>query len=174
MSRRKARILAFQALYCYEAAKPDIPELLSFAWEDKPGDEAVLTFARVLVAGTIENLAQIDEKIKERLVGWQITRIKRVDLALLRISVYSLLFQKEVHPGVVIEEAIGISRAYGEDGAFRFINGVLDAISVASRGGEAPPPPDSDLESADKAAQSRENGLLRGGPGETGAPRDDE
>ncbi|MDR3301529.1 MAG: transcription antitermination factor NusB [Spirochaetaceae bacterium] len=132
MARRKARILAFQALYCYEAAKPALQDLLAFAWEDEKVaalDEGVLAFARALVAGTIENLPEIDEKIKAHLVSWDITRIKRVDLALLRISVYSLVYQKEIHPSIVIEEAIGISRSYGEDGAFRFINGILDTIS---------------------------------------------
>jgi N utilization substance protein B len=91
-------------------------------------EEAALAFARSLVAGTVENLALIDEKIKAHLVRWEITRIKKVDLALLRVSVYSLLFQKEIPASIVIEEAIAISREYGEDGAFRFINGILDNI----------------------------------------------
>jgi N utilization substance protein B len=143
MSRRKARILAFQALYCYEAAKPDLQELLTFAWEEETVaamDEGILSFARALVAGTIENLSEIDEKIKAHLVNWVITRIKRVDLALLRISVYSLVFQKEIHPGVVIKEAIGISRIYGEEGAYRFINAILDTISKEGTLNEAPHP----------------------------------
>jgi N utilization substance protein B len=131
VSRRKARVLAFQSLYYYEAAKPELTELFKFAWEDDKVarmDEGALCFARALVAGTIENLSVIDEKIKAHLVHWEITRIKKVDLALLRISVYSLLFQKEIPPSIVIEEAIAISREYGEDGAFRFINGILDTI----------------------------------------------
>lgn len=131
MSRRKARVLALQALYYYEAAKPEPCELFKFEWEgEKVGrmGEAVLGFARSLIAGTIENLSVIDEKIKTHLVHWEITRIKKVDLALLRISVYSLLFQKDIPASIVIEEAIAISREYGEEGAFRFINGILDNI----------------------------------------------
>ncbi|MDR2864735.1 MAG: transcription antitermination factor NusB [Spirochaetaceae bacterium] len=146
MSRRKARILAFQALYCYEAAAPDLKELLSFEWEDeKIGkmDEGALIFARALIAGVIENIPCIDEKIKAHLVNWNIGRIKRVDLALLRISVYSLIFQKEIPSGVVIEEAVAISRLYGEDGAFRFINGILDTIKKSLDKEEAGELPDA-------------------------------
>jgi N utilization substance protein B len=131
VSRRKARVLAFQSLYYYEAAKPELIDLLRFEWEAEKVarmDEGALAFARILVAGTIENLSVIDERIKAHLVHWEITRIKKVDLALLRISVYSLLFQKEIPQSVIIEEAIAISREYGEEGAFRFINGILDNI----------------------------------------------
>jgi N utilization substance protein B len=131
MSRRKARVLAFQALFAYGSVAPPVDELLKFDWEgDKlvSIDESVLSFARNLVAGTIENISLIDEDIKKYLVNWEISRLKRVDLAVLRISVYSLLFQKEIPPGVVIEEAVGICRIYGGESSFRFVNGVLDNI----------------------------------------------
>jgi N utilization substance protein B len=131
MSRRKARVLAFQALYCFDAAPAPLEQILAFEWEGEKlerTDETVLAFARNLAAGTIENLPAIDEKIKKNLKGWDITRLKRVDLAVLRISVYSLLFQKDIPAGVVIEEAIGICKDYGTEGAFKFVNGALDAI----------------------------------------------
>jgi N utilization substance protein B len=80
------------------------------------------------VAGTIENICVIDEKIKENLQHWDFSRLKRVDVAILRISVYSLLFQPDIPPQVVIEEAVKISIDYGEDESFRFINGILNTI----------------------------------------------
>jgi N utilization substance protein B len=106
-----------------------LERLLSFDWEaEKPEEDAAVIFARALTAGTIENLDVIDEKIKENLINWSFSRLKRVDLAILRISAYSLLFQKDIPDSVVIEEAIGICKDYGEEGSFKFVNAMLDSI----------------------------------------------
>jgi N utilization substance protein B len=131
MSRRKARVLAFQALYCHDASGTPLDELLTFDWEagkSALGDESVLAFARALTAGTVENLEEVDTHIARHLRNWELSRLKRVDLAVLRTAAYSLLFQKDIPGGVVIEEAVAISREYGADGSFKFINGVLDSI----------------------------------------------
>jgi N utilization substance protein B len=141
MSRRKARILAFQALYCYDAVDIPVESLLNFDWEAEKIvslNSEVLAFARNLTAGTIENLDIIDEKIKEHLINWNFSRLKRVDLAVLRIGVYSLLFQKDIPSEVIIEEAIVISKEYGGDGSFKFVNGVLDNIKKTLKDAGSP------------------------------------
>lgn len=141
MSRRRSRVLAFQALYCYDIAHLPLESLLEFEWEGEKLskiDEAALAFARNLTAGTIENLYDIDEKISSHLRGWDINRLKKVDLAILRISAYSLLYQKEAAPAsVVIEEAICICKDFGSDSSLKFINAVLDAINKFSVSAEA-------------------------------------
>jgi len=138
-SKRKGRILAFQALYFWEANKVPVDELIRFAWlEEKKlanlGDD-IAAFSRILTAGTIENIDEIDKVIKSHLEHWDFTRLNRVDLAILRISTYALMYQKEMHSTIVINEAIGISREYGTDDSFKFINGVLDNIrkTISSR-----------------------------------------
>jgi N utilization substance protein B len=127
-SRRKGRILAFQALYAWGVADTPagaVPEgLLDFPWQNKVGDD----FSRLLVMGTIENINAIDSMIKKHLKNWDLSRLNRVDLAILRMSVYALMYQKDTPVSVVINEAIGISREFGTDESFRFINGVLDSI----------------------------------------------
>jgi N utilization substance protein B len=137
-SRRKARILAFQALYFWESSSLDetrrvpVEELVTFAWLDeeklKSLNESMAVFSRILTAGTIENINSIDKTIKAHLENWDITRLNRVDLAVLRISAYSLMFQNDISPSIVIDEAIGISREFGTDDSYKFINGVLDSI----------------------------------------------
>ena len=131
-SRRKGRILAFQALYCCEASHLPVEDLLGFSWLDTEkraalGD-SIASFSRLLVAGAIENIKAIDEVIKNHLENWDISRLNRVDLAILRMSAYTLLYQKDIAPSIVIDEAIGIAREFGTDDSFRFINGVLDSI----------------------------------------------
>ena len=133
MARRKSRILAFQALYAWDAGAADIETLLDFPWVsdarlERMGEDGK-AFARLIISGTLEHIAEIDKVISHRLVNWEMGRLNKVDLAILRMSVYSLMFQKDIHPSIVIDEAVDISREYGADDAYRFINGVLGAIA---------------------------------------------
>jgi N utilization substance protein B len=142
-SRRKGRILAFQALYFWEAgvpqkggtaaAKQALPEeLLNFSWIGSERqarlDQSVSDFSRLLVLGTIENIKAIDSMIRQHLRNWDFSRVNRVDLAVLRMSTYTLMYQSDIPPSIVINEAIGISREFGTDESYRFVNGVLDSI----------------------------------------------
>jgi N utilization substance protein B len=130
-SRRKGRILAVQALYSWDAMEQGGPvpeELLGFSWLEHPPDENTAAFARLLILGTIENMQAVDAMIRAHLKNWDFSRLKRVDRALLRMSAYTLMYQQDVSPSIVIDEAIGISKEFGADDSFRFINGVLDGI----------------------------------------------
>jgi len=133
-SRRKSRILAFQALYFWESNRVPVEELTSFAWLDedklKKLDEGTAVFSRMIITGAVENIDVIDGMIKKHLQNWDITRLNRVDLAILRISVYTLMFQKDIPPSIVIDEAIGICVEYGANDSYKFVNGVLDSIRI--------------------------------------------
>jgi len=140
-SRRKGRILAFQALYFWESSSNNgervpLEDLVGFAWLGNEKleklDEEMAVFSRTLIAGTLENINDIDKMIIDHLQNWDITRLNRVDLAILRISAYTLMFQNDISPSIVIDEAIGISMEYGTDDSFKFINGVLDSIRKAA------------------------------------------
>jgi len=139
-SRRKGRILAFQALYSWESGRIPPGELMAFSWLEAGKlaalDEATAGFSRLLIAGTIENIKTVDKMIADHLENWDITRLNRVDLAILRMSVYTLMFQNDIAPSIIIDEAIGISKEFGTDDSFRFVNGVLDSIrkTVQSNG----------------------------------------
>lgn len=132
MARRKGRILAFQALYSWDLGNVDVDNVLDFSWVEKEtlermGEES-LTFTRLLISGTIEHIEEIDSVIKSHLTNWDFDRLNKVDLAILRISVYPLLFQKDIHSSIIIDEAIDISKEFGSDDSFKFINAVLDSI----------------------------------------------
>lgn len=140
-SRRKSRILAFQALYAWDASGVALPELLSFSWlgEDSAAgmDDELKDFARLIVAGTMENLDAVDAAIGRHLEHWTFERLKRVDLAILRTAVYSLMFQTDIPAQITIDEAIEIAKEYGAEESFRFINGVLDAVWKERQAGAA-------------------------------------
>ncbi len=132
-SRRKARVLAFQSLFSYEFNKNSIEDLIKFAWMDETKlevfDTETLNFAKLLIAGTLENLVKLDSAIENQLKSWDFKRIVKVELAILRISVYSLLYQKDIPSTVTINEAIDIAKDYGGDDAYKFVNGILDGIN---------------------------------------------
>ncbi|MDR1390370.1 MAG: transcription antitermination factor NusB [Treponema sp.] len=130
-SRRKGRILAFQALYAWGMSEPAarekaLPDLLEFLWLERPRGETA-DFSRLLLQGAVENIEPVDELIKRQLVHWDFSRVNRVDQAILRLGVYEMAFQKET-PAVVINEAVNISKEFGNDDSYRFVNGVLDGV----------------------------------------------
>lgn len=131
-SRRKARILAFQAIYAWDSSGGKAEGILDFGWleEDKRAalDEEVASFARLLVAGALENREAVDAAIASHLQNWSFERLKKVDLAVLRIGAYSLLYQRDIPAQITIDEAIEIAKEYGSEDSYRFINGVLDGI----------------------------------------------
>ncbi|MCK9170280.1 MAG: transcription antitermination factor NusB [Treponema sp.] len=139
MSRRKGRVLAFQALYSHEVGGVPVEDLLTFSWANESGivaadsDEEYL-FARFLVTGTMEHLEEIDVLIKSHLAAnWNFDRLNKVSLSILRMSVYSLLYQKDTSASIVIDEAVNIAKDFGADDSFKFINAVLDKISKAAQ-----------------------------------------
>ena len=142
-SRRKGRILAFQALYSWEASRAEPIEVASFSWLDQDKkdslDPVTSNFSRLLVFGTIENIFPVDDMIRRHLENWDFSRLNKVDLAVLRISVYTLMYQQDIPPSIVIDEAIGISKEFGTDDSYRFINGVLDGIRKTMELESAPP-----------------------------------
>lgn len=129
MSRRKGRVLAFQGIYSWDVGGNPLEEVLSFTWPEAKDEEAE-AFASIVINGTVENLTAIDEKIASHLAdNWTMERLNKVSLAIMRVSVYELMYQTEADKKVVIDEAVEIAKKYGEDGSFKFINAVLDKIS---------------------------------------------
>ncbi|MFW5800881.1 MAG: transcription antitermination factor NusB [Spirochaeta sp.] len=127
-SRRKGRVAAFQAIYACESGA--VPDDLEFNWthSQSDSDPEWVSFAKLLFRGTLDNLSAIDSQISRHLQHWDITRIRKVDLAILRISTYALLYQRGIPHSVTIDEAVHIAKEFGTDESYRFINGVLDAI----------------------------------------------
>ncbi len=131
-SRRKGRILAFQSLYRYDISHAQVAELYDFSWLGtdriiKLQDDTI-AFAQLLITGTVSHIEYIDDIIKNQLEHWDFERISRVDLAILRMSIYCLIFESDIPISVTIDEAIDIAKQFGTEESFRFINGILDGV----------------------------------------------
>ena len=79
------------------------------------------------------NKDRIDQEIVKHLRGWTLERLSKVDLAILRLATYEILFEDEIPQNVSINEAVELSKRYSEDDSRKFINGVLDALSHGSK-----------------------------------------
>jgi N utilization substance protein B len=133
IKRRKAREIILKALYQIDIANISVEKILKFDWLDKDEieiDESIKEFAKEIITGTLENLNIIDELIKKYSENWKFERISPVDKAILRFSIYSLLYRKDIPVKVVIDEAIEIGKSYSTEKSYQFINGILDRIRI--------------------------------------------
>ena len=126
--RKEGRLIAFKTLFSYDFDNKDINELLKFGWLDADYNEESLFYARYLIQGTLKNLDEIDSLIKEKSKNWDFDRLSYVDRAVLRFSIFCLIFEKDLAEKIVINEAIEIVKNFGTNDSYRFVNGILDAI----------------------------------------------
>lgn len=130
ISRRKARHLVVQALYSIDLGGMQPVDARRFPWYQGSGD---LSFAQLLLDGTVASLTETDDAIRRHVEHWDVDRIARVDLAILRLGVYSLLHRPEIPAHVAIDESIELAKSFSSDASYRFVNGVLDAVRKAAR-----------------------------------------
>lgn len=73
----------------------------------------------------LDKLPEIDKLISEKATGWTIDRFGKVDLAIVRLAVYEIMFDDDIPVSVAINEAVEIAKKYGRDESSGFVNGVL-------------------------------------------------
>ncbi|MEW9093700.1 MAG: transcription antitermination factor NusB [Clostridiaceae bacterium] len=82
-----------------------------------------------VLKGIEENKEELDKKIEASLKNWKLSRLAKVDLAILRLSTYEILFEENIPIKVSINEGVELAKKYGEDKSSAFINAVLDSIA---------------------------------------------
>lgn len=80
-----------------------------------------------LAKTTIENISQIDSLIKNSATEWPISKINKIDLAILRLAISELLNQ-DTPQKVVIDEAVELAKSFGSESSPSFVNGVLGTV----------------------------------------------
>lgn len=128
MSRRELRELIFKLLFRIEFnSREEMDKQTEFFFEEEENqadtaDTAYITdkFSRI-----VERLETIDSTLNEKVKGWDTGRMGKVDLTILRLAVYEILFDEEIPTGVAINEAVELAKKYGQDSSPSFVNGVL-------------------------------------------------
>ncbi|MFH1541184.1 MAG: transcription antitermination factor NusB [Elusimicrobiota bacterium] len=129
-TRRLSRECAIQVLYAMDACKLTKAEIDEAFWQTKNYDKDVVAFAQELVNGTILNLEEINNLLKETAKNWELDRMAAVDRAILRLACYELLYTFETPLNVIINEAIELAKNFSTDESGKFVNGILDKIKA--------------------------------------------
>lgn len=133
--RREARELAVQMLYALDSNSSVLlrETLLTFREEQGEINSKVREFAEALVHGVQSQRETIDEAIRARSKNWALSRMPRVDLNVMRLAAYELMFRADIPKKVTINEAIEIVRRYGDKESPAFVNGILDEIEACAK-----------------------------------------
>ena len=120
---------AIQFLYQWELNRPKVlaDDLYHF-FENQEEERVYYSFAEELINGTIQNIETIDREIASHASNWTFERIAKVDLAILRLAIFELLYRTDIPPIVTINEAIELSKIFSNLDSKRFINGILDKM----------------------------------------------
>ena len=85
-------------------------------------------FMRKIATGVVRHLEEIDKIIAIAAPEWPLSQIAQVDLSILRLAMFELLFDDEVPPKAVINEAVELGKAFGGENTSKFVNGVLGTV----------------------------------------------
>jgi N utilization substance protein B len=140
--RRTGRERAFQILYGWNFIQPEretfVKRTLTHLFaEDEPSSSAN-TFAQELIEGVLEKREQLDQLIARFSKNWRIERIAYIELTILRLSLYEILYCQQVPMKVAINEGIELSKRYGDRKSRQFVNGLLDGVAKSMAEGGLP------------------------------------
>lgn len=126
MSRKKSREYAFRLVFEKFFHEPE--KEFEFSDEDFQFDETDREFVNTLIGGINEHYDEIMDTIKNNVVGYELDRIYKVDLAILVLAVFELKYLEGAESGIVVNEAVELSKKYSTDKSYSFINGVLAKV----------------------------------------------
>ncbi|MFL0246695.1 transcription antitermination factor NusB [Candidatus Clostridium stratigraminis] len=131
MNRRRSREIAMALQFEMSINKGDFNDILDSYKENTEEDLKEIDFAYITntLKGIQENCEAIDSKIEKYLVNWKISRLSKIDLAILRICTYEIIYEADIPNKVSVNEGIELAKKYSDDKSFQFINGVLDNIN---------------------------------------------
>ncbi len=128
--RRRAREVVMQLLYRDDLNGVGVGDGSSdqqFLSRRLNRNAGLISFADTILQGVRQNRESIDEKLESTTVNWSLARMAVTDRNVMRIAAWEILFT-ETPPRVAINEAIELSKRYGDENSSRFVNGVLDKL----------------------------------------------
>lgn len=132
MNRKAAREWLIQFFYQMDIRNEFTRELFQVSINalENPVPEKNKLYMEEVIQKFFENREAIDTIISDHLIDWTIDRMSRVDLAILRVAVIELRFMEGIPVSVTVNEAVDLSKKYGDEESAGFVNGVLGKIAV--------------------------------------------
>ncbi len=125
MSRNRARVVSLQALFQLDVDAARIPGLIVDRAEEEELTERDVEYVNTLVNNVVSRQGEIDDIIRKYSIDWDISRLGRVDKAILRIAICEISIVGDIPESVSINEAVRLAKKYGSENSSRFINGIL-------------------------------------------------
>ena len=131
MSRRELREHIFRLLFRAEFHSQEEMEeqgqLYALHLKEPEGVDAEYILEKV--RHILEKLEELDRRIDQVAVGWKTQRMGKVDLTIIRLALYEILYDDDIPTGVAINEAVELAKRYGADESPSFVNGVLAKLA---------------------------------------------
>jgi N utilization substance protein B len=124
---QKFREIVLQLLYSHDFAE-NSPESIPFMMEALKVARHYVIDANLKVQAILERLPELDERIRKSSTEYTLDRISKVELTILRLGIYELLYEKDIPPKVALAEAIRLCRKFGTPESAHFVNAILDEI----------------------------------------------
>ncbi len=128
--RRKARIVALQALYEFDSVGHDPVAAVWRLVQEESLPEEVAVFAGEIVSGVMEHKDEIDNQLQKFAPNFPVEQISMIDRSVLRLAIFEITFDTKVPIKVAINEAVELAKTFGTKNSSRFVNGVLGSISA--------------------------------------------
>ena len=128
MSRRELRAQLFNLLFRVEFnPREELAQQEAFFFEDEENSMAFGENAQISgkFNKIIEKLDGIDTALNEKVQGWNTGRMGKVDLTILRLAVYEIMYDEDIPTSVAINEAVELAKKFGQDASSGFVNGIL-------------------------------------------------
>ncbi|HOB20144.1 MAG TPA: transcription antitermination factor NusB [Candidatus Atribacteria bacterium] len=125
MARRPAREAAMKLLYQREFSEEYDQNLLTDLKTELSLSKHDMEYIQDILEGCIRHRGEIDSIIKERSKGWRFDRLSKVDLAILRLALYEILYRDDIPESVSVNEGVELAKKYGNEKSGSFVNGVL-------------------------------------------------
>lgn len=107
----------------------EMEEQIDFSMKELEGkSEENLLYIKNKVGGILEHIGEIDQKIENSCEGWNIRRIGKAEITIMRIAVYEMLYEDAVPEKVSINEAVELAKRYCDEDAKGFVNAVLGKV----------------------------------------------
>lgn len=129
MGRKASREIAMKLLYQLEIQRDSREEQISDALEQYNLNSKDREYITDVIEGVHNNRENIDNNIEKHSKGWKLSRISRVDLSILRLSIYEMCYRKDIPLNVSINEAVELAKHYSGDESGSFVNGILGNVA---------------------------------------------
>lgn len=133
MNRRSLREHTFKLVYMREFYEADVLELQIQNYLDSTELMEYTNIEREQIVAraqaVFEKVAEEDALINQYAKSWKTGRMGKVDLSILRLAVYEIMFDEEVPDRVAINEAVELAKQYGSNESYSFINGILGKVA---------------------------------------------